>query len=241
MSDEFGRKRLRRDGSQRHVLPKPCEHCYYVSSMLLRTISSQVLRPFVRSFAEIVAEKPLRHPNSGSRLRRRQARIATGPKSTGPKLIAGPTTPPSESLPTTELPKSKQTLIQKLPVREDHGLYAFFRRKPDDTLKGENRFEVFETPETYQLSTGMFVSRVKYLTSSLTNNRQVLVCIGTAPEKLQRPTYTLVHLPEGKEFAGHPKGRSQKNGSLSFGITSVRPESAQCTCIHPLILLLSRD
>jgi large subunit ribosomal protein L47 len=110
-----------------------------------------------------VAEKPLQHPHNGPRLRRRQARLPTGPN-----LIAGPTTPPSKSLPTTELPKPKQKLNQKLPVREDHGLYAFFRRKPDDTLKGEDRFEVFETPETYQLLTGMFISGVEYLTSSLT-------------------------------------------------------------------------
>jgi hypothetical protein len=119
--------------------------------MFLRTISSQVSRPFVRSFAEIVADKSTRHPNIGSRLRRRQARLLEA----GPKLIAGPSTLPSEPLPTPELPKLKQKLTQKLPVREDHGLYAFFRRKPDDTLKGENRFEVFETPESYQVLSGM--------------------------------------------------------------------------------------
>jgi len=58
------------------------------------------------------------------------------------------------------IPKPKQKLTQKLPVREDHGLYAFFRRKSDDTLKGEDRFEVLETPETYQILTGMVVSGV---------------------------------------------------------------------------------
>jgi large subunit ribosomal protein L47 len=72
----------------------------------------------------------------------------------GPKLIA-----PS-ALPSEHLPKPKQKLPQKLPVREDHGLYAFFRRKSDDTLVGENRFEVLETPDTYQVLTGMVVSSV---------------------------------------------------------------------------------
>jgi large subunit ribosomal protein L47 len=43
-------------------------------------------------------------------------------------------------------------------VREDHGLYAFFRRKPDDTLKGEHRFEVVETPDTFSVLTGKVVS-----------------------------------------------------------------------------------
>ncbi|KAF8798950.1 MRP-L47-domain-containing protein, partial [Phlegmacium glaucopus] len=111
--------------------------------------SSQVSRPFIRSFAEIVAETPTRHPNAGSRLRRRQARLLEGPK-----LIAGPSTLPSEPLQTPGPPKPKQKLTHNVPVREDHGLYAFFRRKPDDTLKGENRFEVVETPETYQVLTG---------------------------------------------------------------------------------------
>ncbi|PPQ69613.1 hypothetical protein CVT24_001369 [Panaeolus cyanescens] len=43
---------------------------------------------------------------------------------------------------------------QKVPVREDHGLYAFFRRQPGDDLEGEARYEVFETPEQGQLMSG---------------------------------------------------------------------------------------
>lgn len=121
--------------------------------MLFRT--GQVSKPFVRLFANIVADNPIRHPNVGSRLKRRQARLLAGPK-----LIAGPSTSPSEPLIASEPPNPKQKLTQKIPVREDHGLYAFFRRKPDDTLKGENRFEVVESPDTFQVLTGMIVSGV---------------------------------------------------------------------------------
>ena len=112
-----------------------------VHSIFPRTISSQVSRPFVRSFAEIVAENPTRR----RKLRRREARLLAG-------------SAPSES---PEPSKPMQKLIQKLPVREDHGLYAFFRRKSDHTLKGEDRFEVVESPDTYQVLSGMVVSAFK--------------------------------------------------------------------------------
>jgi len=42
----------------------------------------------------------------------------------------------------------------RVPVREDHGLYGFFRQKPGADLVGEDRFEVFETPESGQILTG---------------------------------------------------------------------------------------
>ena len=108
-----------------------------VHSIFPRTISSQVSRPFIRSFAEIVTENPTRP----RKLKRREARLLAG-------------SAPSES---PELSKPKQKLAQKISVREDHGLYAFFRRKSDDTLKGEDRFEVVESPDTYQVLTGMVV------------------------------------------------------------------------------------
>ena len=85
-----------------------------------------------------MAENPTRQ----RKLRRREARLLAG-------------SVPSES------PEPKQKLIQKIPVREDHGLYAFFRRKSNDTLKGEDRFEVVESPDTYQVLSGMVVSAVK--------------------------------------------------------------------------------
>jgi large subunit ribosomal protein L47 len=109
-----------------------------VHSIFPRTISSQISRPFIRSFAEIVAENPRRQ----RKLRRSQARSLAG-------------SAPSET------PEPEQNLIQKLPVREDHGLYAFFRRKSDDSMKGEDRFEVMESPDTYQVLTGMVVSAAK--------------------------------------------------------------------------------
>jgi hypothetical protein len=109
--------------------------------VLFPRISSQVSRPFIRSFAEIVAENPTRQ----RKLKRRERRLLAD-------------SAPSES---PEPSKPKEKLIRKIPVREDHGLYAFFRRKSDDTLKGEDRFEAVELPDTYQLLTGMFVSAVK--------------------------------------------------------------------------------
>ena len=99
--------------------------------VLFPRISSQVSRPLIRSFAEVVAENPTRQ----RKLRRRREAPSEAPE-------------PS---------KPKEKLIQKIPVREDHGLYAFFRRKSDDTLKGEDRFEVVESPDTFQLLTGMVV------------------------------------------------------------------------------------
>ena len=35
----------------------------------------------------------------------------------------------------------------KVPVREDHGLWGFFRRKPDGSLKGEEAYETVESPK----------------------------------------------------------------------------------------------
>jgi len=58
---------------------------------------------------------------------------------------------------------SSSTIINKVAVREDHGLYAFFRRKPQKPdspeLVGEDRYEVVETPEEGQLITGSLFLR----------------------------------------------------------------------------------
>ncbi|PFH54078.1 hypothetical protein AMATHDRAFT_53887 [Amanita thiersii Skay4041] len=48
--------------------------------------------------------------------------------------------------------KQKPILQEKVPVREDHGLWAFFRRKPDVSLVGEERYEVIEHPFTLDRS-----------------------------------------------------------------------------------------
>lgn len=42
----------------------------------------------------------------------------------------------------------------KIVLKEDHGLYAFFRKKESDDLVGDARFEVVETPENMQKDTG---------------------------------------------------------------------------------------
>ncbi|KAF8903155.1 mitochondrial 39-S ribosomal protein L47 (MRP-L47)-domain-containing protein [Gymnopilus junonius] len=49
---------------------------------------------------------------------------------------------------------SGPSIAKKVPVRDDHGLYGFFRKKPAAGLVGEARYEVVETPEEGQLVTG---------------------------------------------------------------------------------------
>jgi hypothetical protein len=121
-----------------------------VYSIFPRTVSSQISRPFIRSFSEIAVVNPPRPPRQRRPKRtRREAREA--------RLLAGAPTDPEAP----ELSKPNENLIQKIPVRKDHGLYAFFRRIPDDTLIGEDRFEVVESPHTYHILTGMVVLAVK--------------------------------------------------------------------------------
>lgn len=50
-----------------------------------------------------------------------------------------------------ELPPLSNT---KVPVPDDHGLYAFFRQKTGSKDTGEAAYEVVETPDQGQLSTG---------------------------------------------------------------------------------------
>jgi len=51
----------------------------------------------------------------------------------------------------------------KVPVREDHGLWAFFRRRePEDgkELTGEAKYMVCETPETHRANSGTCLARI---------------------------------------------------------------------------------
>lgn len=68
-------------------------------------------------------------------------------------------TPTDAQVPVTTTKAAKAVDWRKgsVPVREDHGLYAFFRRKePKDgeVLEGDARFEVVETPESMQEVSG---------------------------------------------------------------------------------------
>ncbi|KAF8895515.1 mitochondrial 39-S ribosomal protein L47 (MRP-L47)-domain-containing protein [Infundibulicybe gibba] len=47
-------------------------------------------------------------------------------------------------------PLAHNGLNGRVPVREDHGLYAFFRRKDGEDLAGDAKYEVVESPETMQ-------------------------------------------------------------------------------------------
>jgi large subunit ribosomal protein L47 len=122
---------------------------------LSRYASKQIPAPLLRSFAQVVGRN-VQDPNpnldaseldiSHRRQRRQRAK----------KL--GPTTPKTPSA-------SSSTSTRKVAVREDHGLYAFFRKipqKPDSPeLVGEDRYEVVETPEEGQLITGLlFLARL---------------------------------------------------------------------------------
>jgi large subunit ribosomal protein L47 len=63
--------------------------------------------------------------------------------------VAPPTTPKQT------VSRSVRVLTEgRIPVREDHGLYAFFRRKEGADLIGDARYEVVETPEKVQHVTG---------------------------------------------------------------------------------------
>ncbi|KAG5639216.1 hypothetical protein H0H81_005695 [Sphagnurus paluster] len=53
--------------------------------------------------------------------------------------------------------KSSSTLEAKIPVREDHGLYSFFRpkeTKDGEVLVGDAKYDVVESPESMQKQTG---------------------------------------------------------------------------------------
>ncbi|KIY46509.1 MRP-L47-domain-containing protein [Fistulina hepatica ATCC 64428] len=51
--------------------------------------------------------------------------------------------------PAPQQPKKRpinEILARKVPVRADHGLYGFFRRKPNSKLSGEDAYETLQTP-----------------------------------------------------------------------------------------------
>ncbi|KAG5648427.1 hypothetical protein DXG03_005001 [Asterophora parasitica] len=60
------------------------------------------------------------------------------------------------STPPVERKSRKVTspLKERIPVNENHGLYAFFRKKNDETLTGDAAYEVTESPESMQKQTG---------------------------------------------------------------------------------------
>lgn len=114
---------------------------------LSRHASNRIPSPLLRSFAQVVERNTRDHSPSASEVdtsRRRQGRQRAK------KLGTISSKTPSASSSTT---------TSKVAVREDHGLYAFFRKvpqKPDSPeLVGEDRYEVVETPEEGQLITGL--------------------------------------------------------------------------------------
>ncbi|KAG6890642.1 hypothetical protein C0995_006618 [Termitomyces sp. Mi166 len=62
----------------------------------------------------------------------------------------------SSSSPSRQRPlKLSRILKEKVPVREDHGLWGFFRRKDNaDELEGEAKYEIIEDPQSRQKQTG---------------------------------------------------------------------------------------
>lgn len=66
---------------------------------------------------------------------------------------------PSGSPDSSPFPHRRQKLThilkKKVWVREDHGLWGFFRKKENaDELEGEAKYEVVENPETIRKQTG---------------------------------------------------------------------------------------
>lgn len=116
---------------------------------LSRHASNRIPAPLLRSFAQVVDPNTRDHIPSSSASevdtsRRRQGRQRA--KKLGTTTSKTPFA-------------SSSTTTSKVAVREDHGLYAFFRKvpqKPDSPeLVGEDRYEVVETPEEGQLITGL--------------------------------------------------------------------------------------
>ncbi|KAG6837630.1 hypothetical protein H0H93_006151 [Arthromyces matolae] len=63
---------------------------------------------------------------------------------------------PSASSSSKQRPHNLSYILkEKVPVREDHGLYGFFRKKDNAAeLSGEAQFEVFEDPQSRSKQTG---------------------------------------------------------------------------------------
>ena len=76
-------------------------------------------------------------------------------------------TPPDQPTP----PALSSPPKGSIPVREDHGLYAFFRRKEGADLVGGAQYEVVETPEKMQRLTGKSC-QTWYLCSEFTRDVQ---------------------------------------------------------------------
>lgn len=104
---------------------------------LARTVKSASRFPPLasRSFAEVVNATPSNEVSASA-----------PPAVRRPKSLLKPTN------------TSQNVLINgRIPVREDHGLYAFFRMKEvkeGDSVVGDARYEVAETPENIQKVTG---------------------------------------------------------------------------------------
>lgn len=104
-------------------------------------VPQSLSRPLTRSYGEIVPAKPCELlPSVLSKVRSDRS------------------TPASITRYSSTVPRYK-----RVPVRDDHGLYAFFRRKNAENLTGEDRFEVFETPEEGRLISGMISKHVSRL------------------------------------------------------------------------------
>jgi len=79
---------------------------------------------------------------------KRVPRLTTGRQTIRTFADVVPAPPSQQTPPAPSLKKGR------IPVREDHGLYAFFRRKEGDDLTGDANYEVVETPEKNQHLTG---------------------------------------------------------------------------------------
>lgn len=78
----------------------------------------------------------------------------------------------------------------RVPVKEDHGLWAFFRKKKGQDLVGEARYETIEHPNMVeQARTGSYTRHPIFLTSML------IICIGRAwrPTELRLKGFEDLH------------------------------------------------
>lgn len=99
---------------------------------LTRTAAKRGPRPLIRSFSEALNAEP--HPEPPP----------PPPTSAGPSRGRRPANRRSDYTALSH---------EKVPVPQDHGLYAFFRKKQDGP-RGEARYEVVETPQDAQMHSG---------------------------------------------------------------------------------------
>lgn len=99
----------------------------------------------------------------------------------------------------------------KVPVREDHGLYGFFRRKANPSAEGEAAYETVESAR--KPMSGAFHQHWQPANKALiTTFRTRLESLRAATQELPGPPYPMVHYPSREKSSRFTKGRGTADG-----------------------------